>query len=209
MSAAEYLARQQWNAMQQLENHVLLGEAYWDEGRGARWCIGRAGTNIGKTEIIAGIIGSLVVHGDYDSARFSCYGDRADAWSRLRWMADCTDVDYYVAQKASIGEPRVERHDYDARVARHELIWTIQEKEREDDDVEYIGVLKEALEHVEHREELRQFLSENDEGWDLWEHDFGRVTGWHVVVCHVALNKCAWLLREKYGDEGPPGARRP
>jgi hypothetical protein len=207
----EYLNRMQWQAFAMLAEHTLLGEAYWDEGRGARWCIGRPHTFIHRCEVIAGIGGSLIVHGDFDTARFAHYGDHADAWSRLRWMADCTDLDYYVAQKATIGAggDRNGVMAYVQRIAEQELREQADEWERDDYDARAVALLRAAAErHTEHEHELRTFLWENDKGWDLSEYEFGKVLDDHVVTSHLALNKCASLLRERHGVAGPPECRR-
>ena len=207
----EYLNRMQWQAFAILAEHTLLGEAYWDEGRGARWCIGRPHTFIHRCEVIAGIGGSLIVHGDFDTARFAHYGDHADAWSRLRWMADCTDLDYYVAQKATIGAggDRNGVMAYVQRIAEQELREQADEWERDDYDARAVALLRAAAErHTEHEHELRTFLWENDKGWDLSEYEFGKVLDDHVVTSHLALNKCASLLRERHGVAGPPECRR-
>jgi hypothetical protein len=206
-----HVRKMQWGSMMWLTEHALLGEAYWDEGRGARWCIGRPHTFIHRCEVIAGIGGSLIVHGDFDTARFAHYGDHADAWSRLRWMADCTDLDYYVAQKAAIGAggDREGVMEYVPRLAKQELRERADEWERDGYDARAVALLRGAAQtHTEYEHELRTFLGENDKGWDLWEHEFGKVPASHVVVSHLALNKCAALLRERHGAEGPPECRR-
>jgi hypothetical protein len=208
LSASEHLRRAQWSAFQWLSKHELLAEEYWDEGRGARWVLGERGTFVHKCEIIAGIGGSLIVHGDFDVVRFGHYGDHADAFNRLCWMGLCYDVGYYVAQKASIGMGRHREHveHYDEDVAKYDLARLIEEYRPEYDEL--CGVLRAALQgHTESERELRDFLSDNDRGWDLWEHTFGRVLDAHVVISHVALNRTACLLIEKYGREGPPACR--
>jgi hypothetical protein len=193
--------------MGMLSEHELLGETYWAGGRSAAWVIGTPGTSVYKVEIIAGIMGSLVVHGDFDFARFAHFGDREDAWSRLLWMAYCTDVGYYVAQKASIGLRRQATEEYDASVAEHDLKYWIREAET-DGAAERANVLREALdEYADDEQELRRFLSENARTNDLWECRIGTVLRWDVIVSHVALNKCASLLWEKYGAEGPKECR--
>lgn len=209
MKASDILNKMQWQGAALLAGHDLLGETYWDKGSGARWCIGKLGSSVDRCEIIAGIGGSLVVHGDYDGARFASYGDRRDAWSRLCWMADNTDLGYYVAQKASIGgRGKKDVLRYDERLAQSELRALADQWERDDMDLRAVKLFREAAaEHSEHEVGLRLFLHERDLGWDLWEHNFGMVLDDHVVISHCALNKCASLLREQYGDEGPPECR--
>lgn len=212
MNADERLRELQWSIAAMYAEHQLLSEVYWDEGRGARWVIGKPGTNVMRTEIIAGICGSLLVHGDCDLARFAHYSDHQDAFSRLLWMGCCRDVSYYVAQKYSIGMARsgAGAKTYDEEVAQHDIRQRIAEElegGREPDDP-LIGVLQEALDnHTESHHELRMFLSENDKGWDLWEWSLGEVIATPVVTGHLALQRCAYLLADKYGWDGPPQCR--
>lgn len=208
MNAAEHLRHAQWNAFSMLVKHELLAEEYWDHGRGARWVLGERHTFVGRTEIVAGIGGSLLVHGDFDLCRFAHYGDHGDAWSRLCWMADCTDVGYYVVQKAAIGMgARVDATEYDADVARAYLrAYVDGEVENGQGDLRDV-LLEAAAHHCEYQQELRQFLASKDKDWDLWELRPGEVPAWRVVIGHALLNKCAWLLRERYGLAGPPSCR--
>jgi hypothetical protein len=207
MNRNEYLRRQQWDALRQLAKHELLDESYWGDGSGARWVVGERDTFVGKCEIVAGIGGSLIVHGDYDLCRFGHYGDETDAWHRLRWMADCTDVDYYVAQKASIGLRRQDIEEYDEDVARHEIIEHVKDAHR-DGARDKAAVLRGALKWTECAEMLTEYLHDHSSNWDLWELRPGRVLSYRVVVSHVALNRCAWLLRARYGYAGPPACRQ-
>lgn len=211
MNHDEYLHQMQWHAFEMLGEHTLLGETYWDEGRGARWCIGRPNTFIHRCEIIAGIGGSLVVHGDFDTARFAHYGDHGDAWHRLLWMADCTDLGYYIEQKAAIGAgcSRAGVLQYRPELAEQELREQADEWEQGERDPRAVKLFREAAaRYATYEHELQQFLHDGDQGWDLWEYKFGKVLDDHVVTSHAALNKCASLLREKYGSEGPPECRR-
>jgi hypothetical protein len=209
MDSQEHLRRAQWHSIEWLGEHQLLAEDYWDEGRGARWVLGQPGMFLHQCEIIAGIGGSLIVHGDFDVCRFAHYGDHADAFSRLCWMGLCYDVHYYVAQKASIGMSRHNKsiETYCDDVAKHDLRSLLRDYREEDVSTELCELLSEALEsHTESEYELRSFLAERDH-WDLWEHSFGRVLDPHVVTSHVALNRTACLLIEKYGQDGPPACR--
>lgn len=202
-SADTWIRHYQWHAMEMLTGHELLSETYWNNGRHAAWTIGKRGTGVFLTEIIAGICGSLVVHGDFDTSRFAYYGDDRNAWARLLWMADCRDVGYYVAQKAAIGTRRGDVDEYDGDVARYDIRATIRDAERNDYAPEFIRLLEESLEYADEKEELQRFLHEGDKGWDLWEYSFGKVLSPHVIINHVALNKCAWLLRARHGELGP------
>ncbi len=208
ISADERQRDWQWTAMRCLAEHELLDEAYWNNGRSAAWTIGKRGTSVHKVEIVAGIMGSLVVHGDWDLVRFAAYGDRTDAWSRLLWMGDCRDVGYYVAQKATIGSGRNSVSEYDENVACYELQRRIRAA-REEEDLKLAKILSQALSYVSEEKELRAFLDRKDKGYDFWEWTIGSVLSGHVIISHVALNKCAWLLRERHGAEGPRQCRPP
>lgn len=208
IDAQTVLRNRQWQAADLLKDHQILGEAYWDEGRGARWYIGRPRTFVQSMEIIAGVGGSLVVHGDWQPCRFAHYGDWSDAFSRLLWLADCTDVGYYVMQKAAIGGETTK--EYEREVAVHDINAERAELYRNIADgdtsaVPLARLLSEAVEYYsESEQELRGFLSEHDDGWDLWEREYGHVVPHHVIFAHAALNRTAWLLRERYGRDGPP-----
>lgn len=208
ISADERLRRLQWQALALHHDLALLGEVYWNSGRSACWVIGKPGTNVFRTEILAGIFGSLIVHGDFELVRFGHYGDHADAFSRLCWMGCCTDVGYYVSQKARIGSGRsTATEEYDEDVARHELLDHIADLERGGAEDKEIAFYREALAHVGDVDELQQYLYENGWPWDAHEHRFGRVTSAHIITAHVALNKLVSLLFERHGPDGPPECR--
>lgn len=197
------------DTLQLFERHeLLLDEVYWDQGRGARWCIGRRGTSVGRTEIVAGVGGSLVVHGDYDLVRFAHYGDRGDAWSRLLWLAaGHAAVDDYTHEKAQIGTGHRFHGSYDPEVARSDLLEEIAELEASGDQADLVEVLRGALQWCDEEHELRDYLTSHDERWDLWERSYGQVIPQCVVTAAVALVTCARLLRERHGAEGPPACR--
>lgn len=203
VTAAEVLRRRAWYAAANVADHELLDERYWDEGRGARWLIGVRGSGIGRTEIVAGIFDSLVVHGDYPLCRFG-FGARS-AWATLCWMAAHPLPDSYVREKAAIGTGRLYSDGYDERVALTELDDRIAELHEEDSpNGKLIDLLRDAKRHAETEHELRAYLSEHDEGWDLWEWRLGDVAPHNVVQAHACIQRCAWLLQAKHGPYGPP-----
>lgn len=194
----------QLHAGRMMVDHELICEDYFDQGSCARWVIGKPGTFVHRCEIIAGIGGSLIVHGDFDLSRFAHYGDHSDAWNRLLWMADHTDLGYYVAQKASIGSGCADTTwEYDSDVAAEELKALIQEEQCP----RRMGmILEEAIHYTSSKDTLWGFLGPADE-WDLCEHDFGRVLAPTVIINHTALQTCAYLLRQYHGSKGPPACR--
>jgi len=204
-TAQEELRKRQWRAIEMLAGHDLLAENYWDEGRGARWILGTSGTFTARCEIIAGIGGSLIVHGDFEVVRFGHYSDHQDAFNRLCWMGLCRDVDYYVAQKATIGmgRGRDSIRDYDEDLAIAQIKDFIKDYEHECRPAA-AAVLTEALEYTENEQTLREFLYQRGSQWELWDHSFGEVLDYQVVIAHVALNRTACLLMERHGPAGPP-----
>lgn len=212
-TAAELLLKNRASAAELLQQHELLDEEYWNEGRGARWLVGRRTSTAGKSEVFAGIFGSLVVHGDFATMRFAAYSDRPDAWARLLWMADCSDLQYYVTQKASIGMNGIGiGNAYDAEVAVTDLRAFAAEinadHERTSKTDRLLTLLREAEALADDGEhELRRFLYHGDPGWDLWEHHFGRIVSMDVIVAHAVLVRCAALLRVRHGAGGPPACR--
>ena len=209
MNKQEYLEESQKKAAERMGELGFVGsEVYWDNGCGARWCLGRPGTNRDKTEIVAGVLGSLLVHGDYETCRFAHYADKPDAWNRLLWIADCLDVGYYVSQKARVGMCDDVSGSYDSRVAAHDIRVAIEAHQNEADD-EAVKLLRESLEenHHEDQQELMAFLSQSEVELCVSAHGFGAVTSWRVLVAHAALQRTASLLRERHGPDGPPSAR--
>lgn len=125
-------------------------------------------------------------------------------------MADTTDVTYYVDQKAQIGMSDRFTRGYDSEVARTEIEELIVELEEEGRPAHLRGTLRDAIDdgYIENEEQLNAFLYREAPGEDFWEVEFGRVVDPYVVIAHAALNKCAWLLRAKYGGDGPPECRQ-
>lgn len=195
---------------QQVRNMVaelrLLGESYWEDGRGARWLIGRPGSNFARTEIIAGICGSLVLHGDLPSCRFATNNTRT-AFQRLLWIADTTDMGY-VTEKARVGDPGLPSYDYDPDVARADLWRDIREIRQADGAAAHIELLTVAArQHADSEYELVGFLTSHGFG-DEALLGYGRVAGYRVVAAHACAQRCAELLRKKHGEDGPPACRR-
>ena len=74
------------------------------------------------TDIFCGRLGEVYVGGDISSMVFAY--NNANPISRLHWIGDCNDLEYYVAQKASIGMGRDLQNavwDYDSELAATQL----------------------------------------------------------------------------------------
>lgn len=143
-------------------------------------------------EIICLEGGSIYVGGDIGSMIFS-YGPK-DPLERLRWLGHCTDIGYYVVQKARIGmgdDHFVE--EWDSDVARYEV------KERMKDDPETYVVkdedyLTNALD-AEDRSEFMDCLAKafGSNAWE-WIGETGMVTTWRVTHAHAAIARLCQIL---------------
>lgn len=206
LSRYEWIRQQQWRALEAFSEHEMLEANYWDEGicelhtgkqsrkcKGARWLIGRPGTFVYRVEILAGIGGSLMVHGDIDFVRFAHYGDHADAISRLYWMGFCHDLDYYVAQKAGIGSGHDHVDQYIQEVAEHELQEMADDQERSPPERDMAAwLLRQNV--TWHREDLLEAATRHSAYDGELVHGLGIVPHQRVIYAHAALNKCASLI---------------
>ena len=115
------------------KNHQLrsAGEREW-------WLVRRHPDGEGwdscyATSVYADHHGQLYVGGDISAVVFGTYGDSPDPERRVRWMGRCKDLDYYVAQKATIGmtDNRKLTEDFDSDLAALELCDHVRRLEEE------------------------------------------------------------------------------
>jgi hypothetical protein len=206
LSADQHLRQHQWNSWRMIAEHQIKHEELAEDERTGRWVIGQPGTHIGEVEIIAGRWGTLLVHGDFDVCAFAYYGDHGDAWSLLRWMGDCTDVGYYVAQKAAIGMGNRIHEEYNADVASYELQWHLDHDHWDDDEErERFSAAFDLVHDGDYA--LLDYLYNNGFNDLVMDCSFGRVLSGRVVVAHACIQKLTLLLREKYGPGGPASPR--
>lgn len=145
--------------------------------------------------------GGLFVGGDIDFVVFA-YGP-ADPIARIRWLGECDDLEYYVAQKARLG----------ARESQHVLTWDSSVATEELRAFHDMLVEEEGhpLVHGDfHLDEFEQALFEENHvdflscavkafpGYpDAWESigDMGMVLHPAVIYAHAALARLCALLR--------------
>jgi hypothetical protein len=126
LDPAEYERRLAADATRAFANHEIRERS---EGR---WVLQRRGAD-GRwestywTEVLVLRGGKLLVHGDIEHVLFAYYGDSRAPERVLRWMGDCTDLGYYVTQKARIGTGRELIDVDDDRVAAHQIAEELRE----------------------------------------------------------------------------------
>jgi hypothetical protein len=155
-------------------------------------------------EVISLYGGCLFVGGDIDHVVFGYCSHTSNHERKLRWMGECTDIDYYVAQKARIGMVGTECVDvFDPNEAEDTVKDWLREtrKERDDWDPESTDELIVCL------EELVESMPDTEgEIWqELWrvDPDFAQDTGSLKVVsarvyyAHAALARLCQLLDQE------------
>jgi hypothetical protein len=119
----DYIKRTLERSRNAYKNHELID-------RGDRWFhLARRYPDTGQvdsycaTDIFCGHFGEIVVGGDVDTMVFAHYGDSRDIERRLKWIGRCKDLEYYVAQKASIGmtDNNALTYQFDPKIAAAEL----------------------------------------------------------------------------------------
>jgi hypothetical protein len=183
------------------EGRWLLRKPYAD-GRGFDWTM--------AAEVISLAGGSLYVGGDIDFVIFSWYSDSADHEAKVRWMGRCSDIDYYVRQKAIIGTGRELVEQYDEDEARASLKWHYEDCVRVGDDA-LAAKLAELLESgaLEDRQALLHELyrAQPDLAADVGG-TLGMVPHPRVYYAHAALRRLCDILDERQAAlEGLTDAR--
>lgn len=192
-SAQQYLDKLIINCKKSFEKHVITKQ----EDR--RWLIQRLYED-GKpdwtyaAEVIALEGGGLYVGGDIYHIVFA-YGPKEPV-ARVNWVGLCDDIDYYVAQKATIGMGHHYVEEWNSDVAKYELA------ERIKDDPESYEILDQdayesALETSE-PESFREFMhmAFGSSSYE-WVGNVGMVTTGRVVSAWAAVNKLSELLNVK------------
>ncbi len=155
-------------------------------------------------EVICLEANSIYVGGDIDGAVFA-YGPR-DFIQRIRWMGECNDLGYYVAQKARIGSPRHQSSvtEWNQDIAAQELqAWLADLKKEDplvDQDDRFDSCQWERALSADHEHE---FVSA---AYDAFHGDFdigealcgmGKVLSPAVIYAHAALARLCLLLRRE------------
>jgi hypothetical protein len=185
------------------ENHELID-------RGDRWWLMAQRYEDGKlqsaylTDVYCDHFGGIFVGGDISTMCFSCFGDSGSMEARLAWMGRCTDLDYYVAQKASIGMTgKGERlvWDWDSELAAMDIrehVATLVEEgyELTEDEKELWEDFASEAEGGEECLEVLEYRMYRDLSYDELEGlgNFGRILSSRVIYAWAALEKLCDLL---------------
>lgn len=162
---------------------------------GAVWQIGRPDTGCYFTEVIATpSCGALIVHGDIGTCRF-VGGDR-DPLARLAWMGDRYPSDFsYPAQKAHRGmDGKVSTTEFSESAARREVLeW----RRRGSISAEAARAAFDYLNECDaNAQGLHGVIEPHDS--DYWDHPFGQILSFDLVVSVCVLRKCYELVSPGY-----------
>lgn len=151
--------------------------------------------------------GKIFVGGDIRASVFA-YGPPGDTLGLIRWIGDCTDLGYYVAQKAQIGTG-ISVYGFDSFLARAELAdwFNGAVTELSDSNPAKLGLIQQAVStfnEASEASESRDVLTRDllSTGYDPESiHTLGdRLESW-VVYAWAALNRLAELTRNETEEE--------
>lgn len=187
----EHMERHQARAQTTFAKHVVT------KSSDLRWLLQRVNDDGRATwtwscEVVVLEGGSIFVGGDIDHVIFS--SGPADAIERLRWMGECDDLGYYVAQKARIGSGSDLVDAWDDDIAREELDSFLKRSGMEESDRD--RMLDEMP--TENRHEFLDWAWRNFSYEQMSEAvgDAGEVLAPRVIYAHAALARLCALLRE-------------
>lgn len=172
------------------------------------WICGRPGSNQYKFEVRSLLFGALYVGGDIDHMIFAQYTDSSDPERKLRWIGEHNSLDYYVAQKASIGMGSdTYVWTYDSRAAIEEYREALQDPELTGDQIDALNAAIKSTAANEAREEVIRALYESEA---FHPHDIdpqaGKVTSVRLIYAWQAAKKVVELLDAErgLGQKGTP-----
>lgn len=189
----EHLERHRRQAAEAFSRHAITKH---DD---RRWLLQRMHAD-GKPEWVyaAEIIvlegGSLYVGGDIDHVVFAC--GPHDPMARLRWIGECRDLGWYVAQKARIGMGGRDGVDvWDGAIAAQELRRWLRENPEELEDPDALDDACGADERNDFYDAAIRAIREGD------AHEIvgpmGEVLAPRVIYAHAALARLCELLRQQ------------
>ncbi len=154
-------------------------------------------------EIVALWGGMLYVGGDIGPIIFA-YGPGKKHRGLVRWMGECTDLRYYVAQKAKIGMSGYDLTSFDHEAAMGDLRDRLEDLKRDDDE----GYDKEIQDfqhlidnnrrwHSSESELHEAILEELGSDWFSDMNPVGHVLKASVYYAHAALAKLCAIWRHE------------
>ena len=220
----DYLKNTEKQAGEAFSNHTIRSR---EDGR---WVIARCKdgewSNIYLAEIIVGVFGSLIVHGDIDAVIFGNYGKNSDPLQVVNWIAH-SSICGYLESKAIIGMTAQDSHSMVKRFDPDVAIWEInghikdrlEERESEYSDKdethdEEIAAWRKAIRAVKggvHWEVVRSQLYEDleDAGYSdvsemIW--DIGLVPSIRLYYAQAACRKLLELLESEDAEKNQEDA---
>lgn len=186
-------------AEKEFSNHIITKRS----ADGRRYVLQRLESGkklwIYAAEIVVLESREIYVGGDIDYTIFG-YGP-TDPLERLRWMGECDDIGYYVAQKARIGSGSEIVDIWDRNIAIEELktyIASLLESGNKPEDViEDEDFLEEAFAADSKEEFFDAAYKALTSDYDSWESlaSMGVVLAPRVIFAHAAIARLCKLLR--------------
>ena len=172
---AKYQRVTEEQAAEAFSEHVIK-----DSGEG-RWVIAKKyedGSWCGfyLTEIIVGVNGTLIAHGDIDASIFSCFGKYDDPLQVVRWVAN-SGVANYLVSKATIGMTTQHTEGMTKRFDADVAIWEMEDR------------IKDRLAEIE-----------EDADDDLDEIDDEEIAAWRRAIRAVGGDPWEMVRWELYDD---------
>jgi hypothetical protein len=191
---------------EQGDRRWVIAKKYEDDGS---WC------DFYLTEIIVGVYGTLIAHGDIDASIFFCYGKFDDPLQVVRWVAE-SNVANYLVSKATKGMTTYHTDGITKRFDADVAIWEMEdhikdrlaeiEEDSDEDEIddEEIAAWRRAIRAVggDPWEMVRLELYDDlcragcsDVGEMIW--DIGFVPASRIYYAQAACRKLLELLKQK------------
>ena len=169
------------------------------------WLVGKPGSSFYQATVVVSYDGAVIVHGDVDIVCFQSYRGPGRAEGAIRWVA-LSSLDY-LQSKAAIGTGREVTHDYCPEVALDDVLWQIEELEKEladeDEDDPFVSKqiaswrkVEEAIRDGQHDSEVRELVYDELEDPEL-AGSIGDVPSARVIWAWMIVRKLHELIDSK------------
>lgn len=177
---ARYQRITEEQAREDFSEHVIKrrGEDRWviaKKYEDGSWC------GFYLTEIIVGVNGTLIAHGDIDASIFSCFGKYNDPLQVVSWVAN-SGVANYLVSKATMGMTTQHTEGMTKRFDADVAIWEMEDR------------IKDRLDEIE-----------EDETNDLDEIDDAEIAAWRKAIRSVGGDPWEMVRLQLYDDLSDAG----
>src|SRR5512136_166140 len=200
MSKRDFVKERCDRAIEAFKNHELV-DCREDQWRIAKRYPDGQLTSTHFAEIVSLWGGRLYVGGDIDDCVLAYFSDTQSHRDKLRWMGKCTDIGYYVRQKAQMGLTDNGKlvDEYDAQVAQSDLTYyferelerirenAVTDEESQDDQTTMRHIFEQASRMINgDPHDLRQYLYHelralgDMDAWE-WVGELGNIVSHRVV----------------------------